>query len=148
MTEEKENINKKTAIDCFNKTWDLIDKKQRSQKEEREMIHTAHASLYHWMQAGTALEWARGEWQVSRVYSILGMGQSALFHAKASLELCTQNNILDFDLAFAYEAMARAYKVLKDEQNMDKYLNLALDAAEIIADDDDKKYTLSEIDSI
>jgi len=148
MTEEERKLHMDLAVKCFNKTWDLIDKGQRSPEEDREMIHTAHASLYHWMQVGTALEKARGEWQVSRVCAILDMGQSALYHAKASLDLCIENDIRDFDLAFAYEAMARACKCLGDEDGKDKYLNMALEAAEIIADDNDKKYTLSEIDSI
>ena len=148
MTDKQIALHREMAVECFNKTWDLMEKSSRSSEEDREMIHTAHASLYNWMQAGTPLEWARGEWQVSRVYSVLRMGQSALYHGEASLGICAQNGIMDFDLAFAYEAIARAYKTLGDEANKDKYLNMALEAAEIIADDGDKEYTLSEINSI
>lgn len=35
---------------CFNSFWDLIDKASRSPREKEEMIHMAHASLYHWSQ--------------------------------------------------------------------------------------------------
>jgi len=148
MTDEQKKMHKKLAVDCFNATWDYIDKKDRSEKEDREMIHTAHASLYHWMQIGTPLEFARGEWQVSRVYSLLEMGDSALYHGKASLDLCIDIKIKDFDLAFGYEAVARAYKILNDDDNKQKYLDLALKAADDIADKGDKDYTLSEIKSI
>jgi len=148
MTEEKKKMHKKLAVDCFNKTWDFIDKKERTEDEEREMIHTAHASLFHWMQIGTPLEFARGEWQISRVYSVLEMGEGALLHGMASLDLCSANDIEDFDLAFGYESVARAYMVLGYEDKMQEYLDLALKAAENIKDKGDKEYTLSEIGSI
>jgi hypothetical protein len=35
---------------CFNDAWDLIEKNDRSPDEVEELIHTAHASLYHWSQ--------------------------------------------------------------------------------------------------
>jgi len=148
MTQEKKDMHKKLAVDCFNRTWDLIDKKDRTKEEDRTMIHTAHASLYHWTKIGTPLEFARGEWQISRVYSILGMGENALFHAGASLQLCLDNNIGGFDLAFGYEAMARGYKIIGDEENKEKNLKLALEAAEKIEDKGDREYTLSEIRSV
>lgn len=148
MDEKKLKMHKKLAVDNFNNTWDLIDKKDRSKEEDRAMIHTAHASLFHWMQIGSPLEFARGEWQVSRVYSLLGMGESALYHGKASLDLCLENEIKDFDLAFGYEAVARAYKVLGDEDSKQMYLKLALKAAEDVKDKGDRDYTLSEIDTI
>ena len=40
------------------------------------MIHAAHASRYHWSQVGTKANLARGEWQVSRVYTVLGRVRS------------------------------------------------------------------------
>ena len=148
MTNEQTQTHKEFAANCFNKTWDLIDKKDRSKEEDREMVHTAHASLYHWMQIGTPLEFARGEWQVSRVYSLLNMSQSALYHAMASLHLCMENDIKGFDLAFGYEAVARAYKLLGDDKNKQKHIDLALEYAKNVEDAGDKEYTLSEINSI
>ena len=148
MIEDKQNAHKETAINCFNATWDLIEKNNRTKDEDREMIHTAHASLYHWLQVGTPLEFARGEWIVSRVYSILGMGHSALYHGEASLQICLDNGIEGFDISFGYEAMARAYKVLGENKKMEEYVDMALKSAEKIKNDDDKKYTLSEINNI
>ena len=64
------------AVKCFNGTWDLIDNKNRTHADDVNMIHMAHASRYHWGQIGTALEFSRGEWQISRVYSLLRMGRA------------------------------------------------------------------------
>ncbi|MFW9874344.1 MAG: hypothetical protein ACFFG0_14660 [Candidatus Thorarchaeota archaeon] len=71
------------------------------------MIHTVHASRYHWgilVSEGksTQLNLQRAEWIISRVYSVLGKGESAIYHAKMCLEITEKNNIGDFDLAFAY----------------------------------------------
>ena len=49
MTHEQ---HKKLGIDLFNATWDLIDKADRTEAENFEMIHAAHASAYHWLKAG------------------------------------------------------------------------------------------------
>ena len=92
------DIQKKLAMDTFNKTWDLLDKTNRSEAENIEMIHTAHASRYHWEQVGTPLEFQRGEWQISRVYAVLGMGESALFHAEIALKTCQEILILPFHM--------------------------------------------------
>lgn len=135
------------AVALFNKTWEYLDI-TRSEAEDHQMVLTAHASCYHWSQCGTALEQARGEWQISRVHSVLKQGAIALWHAQRSLTLCLENQIADFDLAFAYEAIARAYQCLGQHSDRDDALRSALKAAENIADEDDKTYTLSEIKSI
>ena len=139
---------KKQAINNFNGTWDLIDKKERTKDEAVKMIHMAHTSRFHWGEIGTPLEFQRGEWQLSRVYALLGMGESALFHATYCLELCEANSIGDFDLAFAHEAMARSYMVNGNKEMMDKHLELAKLASENIAKEGDKNYLLGELANI
>jgi len=130
------------AKTLFNETWDLIDKKNRTEEETITMLHKAHASCFLWREANKPLNNARGEWQVSRVYSILGEGRLALLHGAYSLALCLDNGIGDFDLAFGYEAVARAYKTLGDEALQEEHKQLGLTACESIADNDDRDYTL------
>lgn len=142
------SYHKEEAVKCFNATWDLIDKSDRTHEDDINMIHMAHASRYHWGQIGTALELTRGEWQISRVYSLLGMGDSALFHAKEALKLCMDNCIGDFDLAFGYEAMARAYSVLGNHGDKSTFIEKAKEAAKAIAEEDNRKYVGSEISTI
>ncbi len=140
---------KKLGIELFNATWDLIDKSDRTETENFEMIHKAHASCYHWsMGGGTSLNEARGEWQVSRVYALLKMGEGALVHGKRSLDICLADGYADFDLAFGYEAVARAYAVLQDEENMKCYVQSALNACKDIKEEGDRKYALQEINGI
>jgi hypothetical protein len=112
------------------------------------MIHAAHASRYHWGEIGTSLEVERGEWQISRVYSILGRSEPALFHAQRCLSICTENEIGDFDIAFAYEAMARALSVAGDKAECEKHLQLARRARENIRKKEDMDYFLSELKTV
>lgn len=139
---------KKQAINNFNKTWDYIDIKERTEEDNLNMIHTAHASRFHWGEIGTPLEFARGEWQIARVYSLVGMYESALFHAQHSLNYCLNNNISGFDLAFGYEAVARAYMIGNNKESMEHYLQLATNQAEQITEKEDKEYFLSELSTI
>lgn len=139
---------KKQAVQCFNSTWTLIDKADRTPEEDVQMIHLAHASRFHWGEIGSAPEFSRGEWQISRVYALLNMGESALYHAQQCLDLCQRNGIGDFDLAFGYEALARAYRVCGQREQMQKHLELARAAAEHIAKPGDKEYLLAELATI
>ena len=112
------------------------------------MVHAAHASRHHWGEVGTPLELARGEWQISRVYSVLGRGEPALYHAEVCLGVCEEHGIGDFDLAFAYEALARAHAVAGDRSNAERYLAKAKKAGEGIEDQGNRDYFLGELSSI
>lgn len=142
------DIHRKLAIQCFNQVWDLLEKKDRTQMEDDTMLHMAHTSRFHWGEVGTPVNLSRGEWQISRVYSVLNRAEPALFHAKRNLEICLENQITDFDLAFAYEALARAYKVAGNEQEMLHYKNLAIEASKAIEKDGDRNLLKSDLESI
>ena len=139
---------KKFAVALFNLTWSLLDKKDRTREENDKMVHAAHASRFHWGEIGTPLEFERGEWQISRVYSVLGRSEPALYHAKRCLDICKENNIGDFDIAFAYEAMARAHSIAGKTAECEKYLQLAKKAGESIKKKEDKNYYLGELKTI
>jgi hypothetical protein len=141
-------LHKKFAIDLFNLTWNLLDKKDRTQEEDDKMIHAAHASRFHWGEIGTPLEFERGEWQISRVYSVLERSEPALYHAKRCLEICKKNNIGDFDIAFAHEALARASAVAGLKTQYEENLELARKAGQQIKKDEDKNYFMSELKTI
>ena len=136
------------AVDLFNHVWQLLEKKDRTREEDDEMVHAAHASCYHWGVAGTAVNLARGEWQVSRVYSVLNRPEPALYHAKRCVEICITNNIGDFDLAYGYEALTRALAVAGQRSDAARYVALAKQAGEKIAEKDDRDLFFSDLKSI
>jgi len=91
----------KQAKDCFNKTWDYLDQEKLTDKQVLEMLHTAHTSVFHWAQVGTELNLARGEWQVSRAYSVAKRPIEGFFHAEASLKLLIPSSLLRCSLPIA-----------------------------------------------
>lgn len=139
---------RKLAQETFNAVWDLMDKGDRTDYETLRMIHTAHASLFHWSYVGEAVNMARGEWQISRVYCVANMPQSALYHAQKSLEICLNADIGGFDLAFGYEAVARAQKLSGNAEEAVKMAEKAREAAARIEKEEDRDYFLSELMSI
>jgi hypothetical protein len=143
------NEHKNIGIKFFNATWDLIDKQDRTPEDDLKMIQSSHASLHHWrLGGGTPLNLARGEWQISHVYAILGMGEAALNHALSYKKLIEDNNIKDFDLVFVYEALAYAYKLLDMKQEYKTALDTGFTLISQCEKDDDKKYCYSQLESL
>jgi len=97
---------------------------------------------------GTAAHRNRGEWQVSRAYTVVGRAEPALFHAKACLRICEENDIRDWELAFAHEALARAYLVAGDREQTELHLQKARDLGELIADPQDKALLDQDLSTI
>jgi hypothetical protein len=136
------------GVALYNSSWALLEKPDRTTDEEDELLHHAHTSAYHWLKAPECepKNRARAEWLCSRVYSVLGRAEPALHHARRSLELCEQHtdNVEDWDLAFAYEALARASRVagLRDEAR--GYEQRGRELADQIADPEDKEIVLKD----
>jgi len=141
---------RRLAADCFNKTWTLMEKEGRTVDDDDEMIHCAHASAYHWTQIGTAANRARGEWQCSRVYAILGRPEQSLGHARRCLELVEANPdaMEPWDLAAAYEALARAHSVGGDLAEAARYVELGRAALEAVEDEDDRAPIAADLASV
>ena len=136
------------AVDLFNLTWTYLDKPERTIEENDAMIHMAHASRHHWAQVGVPVNLARGDWQISRVYTMLGRFEPAAYHGQRCLDICQQNQIADFDLAYAYEALARVYAVAQQWGEASKYLELATIAGGTIADPGDKEWFFKDLGTI
>ena len=141
---------RRLAVECFNRTWTLLERSARSPEEDDEMLHGAHASRYHWGEVGTAANRARGEWQCSRVYAVLGRAEPALHHARRCREICESapDELADWDLPFAYEALARAHLLAGDAREAQGWLDRARESLAGIADEEDRALLESDLASI
>ena len=131
-----------------NRVWELLQKTNRSQAENDEMLHAAHACAYHWKFAGTAVHQQRGEWLISHIHAVLGHGNEALRHAQRCFELTESNRDLmqDFDIAYAFEGMARAQALLGDHKMAEEFLILAQQAGNAIANEEDRSIFMGDFD--
>ena len=128
------------GVALFNDTWRLMD----SREDDERMMHSAHASAYHWSEAPECepKNRARSEWLCSRVYAVLGRGEPALHHAHRTLELCERHaeGMDEWDLPFAYEALARAQRVAGNDEEARRYEEKAREAGDSIADPEDREH--------
>jgi hypothetical protein len=131
---------RKTAVKLFNRVWVLMEKPKRSREEDDEMIHAAHASRYYWGVVGKAEHRARGEWQISRMYTVLGRGEPAVAHAKRCLEICKQHGLADWDIAYAYESLARAHRTAGHTADARKFKKLAREAGDQISESEEREH--------
>jgi tetratricopeptide (TPR) repeat protein len=141
---------KRRAADLFNLVWKFLEKPDRTKADDETMVHAAHASRFYWGESGTAKNFARGDWQISRVYSTLGRAEPALHHAEQCLEQCLAEpgDMEPWDLPYAYEALARAYAVAGDRDQSAHYLALARQLGEKIEDADDRELLLNDLATI
>lgn len=139
---------RKIGADLFNYTWSLLDRNPRTQEEDDEMIHAAHASRYHWGRAGTDLNRSIGEWQIARVYAVLGRADSARYHAQRALEIARRAHLASFYVAYAYEALARASAVSQKPAETNRYLSKARAFGRRIRSRDDRRMLDEDLASI
>jgi hypothetical protein len=124
---------RQVGVHLFNEVWRLMENRE----DDDRMIHAAHASRFHWGEASECKpeNLARGEWQVSRVYTIVGLEEAALRHARRCFDICEANGLGDWDLAYAFEAIARAYKTGGKLSEASAYKKLASEVPVAEADD-------------
>ncbi len=153
MNEEKkytlEEAHKHFAAALNGKVWELLQKTDRTESENELMVHSAHASCYHWLKVGAGVNHQRAEWLIAHVYTELGMAYSALRHASRCFELTNEyrDSMSDFDWAYAYEGVARANALAGNHEEALKFMQRAEKAGQAISNTDDKNLFLSDFNS-
>lgn len=110
------------AVEANNSVWELLHRSDRSAADDEELLQRAYTARYHWARAtgrGPA-NVARGAWLLAKVQHALGEPTLSLRYADECLEVCEQHDLVDFDLAYAHEARARALKALGRDAEADE----------------------------
>jgi hypothetical protein len=142
-------VHRMLGVELFNKTWGLMDKKDRTPADDAMMLDFAHASAFHWSFCGTVVNQQRSYWLISRVYAVLAISDASLLFAKLCRE-STESGITemeDFDIAFSYEALARAYALNGELKKTAENFKLATEAGILIKDDEDRKIFVESLNS-
>lgn len=124
MPGPEHEFHRKVAAECFNRTWDYLEKKNRSSDDDQMMLSLAHTSRYHWGLIGEPRNFAIGDWQVSRVYAALNQSDLSLIFAEKAIETSQQHSLSE-QLVSAFEGMARAYAVAKKYPSAKEFVNKA-----------------------
>ncbi|MBS4200906.1 hypothetical protein KHA93_14815 [Bacillus sp. FJAT-49732] len=141
---------KQLAASCFNKVWNFLDKEDLSSEEKEEMIHLCHSSFWHWtqVQEHTKQNLSIGYWQLSRVYAVVGQGESALDYAKRCISIGLEASLEPFYIGYGYEAAARAYSVLQQSDNCQEMMNRAYEYVEKVTNIESKQLLLKDLNTV
>jgi len=137
------------STDCFNRTWDNMDKNGgRSIEENMEMLHTAIASVWHWSQREdvTPQNLSVGYWQVSHVYCLIRQPNNARRYGLLSLQYA--KDLSPFYRGYAYETLARAEMINGNRVIMLTHLDKAREMAGQVEDEKEKQRLLKELETI
>lgn len=137
---------RQSGVEANNSVWEILgDDGRRSIEDLEEMTRRAYASAYHWDRAAGRgpVNAARADWMLARVWAVRGNADLALHHADRCMATCVEHGLVDFDLAYAYEARARALACAgrHDEARADR----AAASAVPIADPEDEVVVVDDI---
>jgi tetratricopeptide (TPR) repeat protein len=138
------------AVLCFNKVWEHLEKENRTVSVEEEMVHLCHSSFWHWTQVEehTPTNISIGYWQLARVYAVIRQGETALHYANKCIDVSINSDLAPFYKAYAYEAAARAYKVLNDLEKCKIELHKAQDYTSQVIVEESKGWLLKDLEEI
>ena len=130
-------------------TWEYLEKSNRDSEDDLRMVNYAHASLAHWISAGGPIEKLRGLWLLSRVYCFLEDKKQASMYAQLCNHMTEENreNAQDFDLAYAAEALARAYALAGEIDLANTALIKAEMLGNMIQNEEDREIYLKDLES-
>ena len=137
------------AVNFHGMTWDLLGKTNRTLEDNEEMIDYAHSSLAHWRKAGKEINLQRGYWLLSRVYSVIKKVDPCVEYAIRCQKVTNDfpDQMEDFDIAFSFEALARAHALAGNKDEFLKYHKMAKDTGKSIKKDDDRKVFEDDLNS-
>ena len=138
------------AVDCFNSTWEYLDKPTRTPEEAEAMIHLAHVSFWHWTQVEdhTPQNLSVGLWQLSRVYAVAGLSERAIYFSDRCIQVSEENHLLPFYRGYAFEAMARAKAIVGEKADTTSFVDRARLLAQKVEEVDDQKLLLDDLETI
>jgi hypothetical protein len=136
------------AASCFNKTWALLGKPERSADDDEQMLLLALASLWHWTQRPDCKprNLAVSNYLVSRVHATLGnAGDASLYAAKC---LLLSEGDAPFYVGSAHEAVARAALAGDNNEAAATHIAEARRLAAMVTDAEERAQLEEDIDSI
>ena len=133
------------AAHCYNLTWELLKKTDRTPSDDAQLLQRCYASLWHWSQRDDETDENRsiGYWQLARVWAVLGNGEQA----KQAAERCLHfsQNQPPFYQGYAHEAAARAAKVAGNTEALGYHLGQAHPFAAQVEEADDRAVLESDL---
>ena len=109
--EEVARWQRRLASQANNRAWTLSEKATRSQREDEEMLHAAHAAMYFWSIVGDASNQAHAAQLLAQTYAILKQPSEAAHYLEVSLPTFMDDSAKPWERALAHAAAAHVASV-------------------------------------
>ncbi len=139
---------KRFAVACNNRAWELVENAQRTPSEVHEMLHAAHAAAWHWARVGTALHEARANMLLGMAHALASEGPLALRYAMSAFNYFNEHDAPDWEQAFAHAAVAAAAKSAGNADLHGEHYEEAQRLGEAIADPEDRAVFLRSFSQV
>ncbi len=139
------------AARLFDRAWDLLERVDRTEQESQLMVEAALESRTLWRQVGTPANHAISDWQLARVYAVLGDAGSSQAFAQMALAQCETHELGPFLTGYAHEAIARAHALAGEAPLARRHLHLATVWAGRLEDPDQRRlldHDLLEVEAL
>lgn len=146
-----DNANKWFGVSYNNGIFPLLEKADRTDDETEKMIQMAFASTLHWTDY-SGCKYAnrvRGMNMIATALAYAGRKESSLYYARKNYEMVMNNinEVEDFDVSFMLMQLARSLALNGKHDEAEKTYNECLLSIEKIADEDDKKIVVGDLNS-
>lgn len=147
---DSQKAHKQFSAACFNQAWDLIDLPERTADQEAELLALAFASNWHWSQREdySPEKASISNWQISRVFSLIGNGAMAVRFGERSLNALSELGESYFLTTYAYEAQARGYLVQGDLLTASSLLDKAIICSNQIESDENRTLVTADLEQL
>ncbi len=114
------------------------------------MLAAAHASFWHWTQHPqcTQQNSSVGYWQLSRVYALVGQGELARQYGQKALAVAENAPLPPYFVGYAYEALARAARVLGEAQSQKRFVERGRESAAKVESDESRRLLEADLDEL
>lgn len=136
--DELDRAHRAFAVEYNNRAWALSEKIDRTDTEDDDMLHMAHAAALHWRHAGNALNDARAQMLLAHVHASLGHGDLALRYARPSHAYLTSIDSPDWEIAFSHAVLAHANRAADRPAEHREHWAIARRLGDAIADAEDR----------
>jgi hypothetical protein len=96
---------------------------------------------------GDAWNRAVSDWQVSRVYAVLGDAAHAAEHGRSGLRIAEEGRLGPFYVGYACEALVRAAAAAGNQDERRSWLARAHREAAAVADDQERALLLADLET-
>jgi hypothetical protein len=139
---------RRTAGETFNRCWELLEKANRTDEDNRELLTLAFVSRYHWSCVGAEEQMIMGDWMVSRAAAAIGEAHLAVRFAQRAYDRAQEADVPDWLGASVCEGLARAHVANGDLALRNQWYEAAVDLVERIEDHESKSLIADQLDSV